>query len=474
MTRAPITFIPQSGPGERGRVGSGRLVNGLGETIDDGRKLLKRAPGLKRATASIKGRVHTRGMIPINDNEMFVVYDGGFEKVSYFSGSLSTITDCGFFAGTKPVTLARNNASTPQIICVSELAAFVMTSVGAAPYPDTNVGAPNSVCFIDGYFFFTYGDGSCIASKLNSTDIDLADSVKAESHSDGLMRGVPYRGNLYLFGPVSTEVWQNVGNELAFPFDRVGVIERGLLAPFAIAGWEEGFTHNLIWVGPDRIVYMLNGYSPTRISSFDVEQAIDTLPDKSTMRAFAYVSAGHAIWCLKSDSWTWCYDLLTSTWHERVSLGSDVWRAEGGAYINGGWLLGDETTGALFEPKDGYFFDDDQEIEFIAESAEAKNFPDRATVNRVDFDFVAGQGQAEGANVTITDPKAMISWSNDGGASWTMPIERTIGKQGKYRHGVTALRTGRCGRYGRRWRVSITDPIYIGLLGGTMEVGDEG
>jgi hypothetical protein len=471
MTRVPIPFPVQSAPGETGRTSGGRVVNALGEPLTGERVLLKRAPGLRRLTTSAEGRVHVRGMIAANDSELLVVYDTGVEKVSYFGGAISTIMDAGFLPGTDLVTLARNNAATPQIVCVCALGAFVLTTAAPpANYPDATVGSPNSVCFLDGYFFFTYGDGSCLASKLNSTDIDVLDSVKAESHADGLLRGVTYRGLLFLFGGASIEVYQNTANPTGFPFDRVAVIERGLISPFAVAGNEDGFTQNLIWVAPDRIVYMLNGYKPTRVSSFEVEQAIADLPDTSVLRAFVFVAAGHPLWCLKSDRWTWVYDLLTSTWHERASIGSSTWRAEGGTFMSGGWVLGDETTGALFHPEDGYFYDDDREIEFRVESQDPQTFPDRVSIPRADFDFVVGQGKADGADATTTNPRAMISWSDDSGGRWTIPVHRELGPQGRTEVGVTVFRTGRTGRYGRRWRVVVTDPVYVGLIGGTMEL----
>jgi hypothetical protein len=33
---------------------------------------------------------------------------------------------------------------------------------------------------------------------------------------------------------------------------------------------------------------------------------------------------------------------------------------------------------------------------------------------------------------------------------------------------VTVLNTGVSGPYGRRWRLDISDPVYVGFLGGTQ------
>ncbi len=70
------------------------------------------------------------------------------------------------------------------------------------------------------------------------------------------------------------------------------------------------------------------------------------------------------------------------------------------------------------------------------------------------------------ADPTILDPRALISWSDDGGSRWSSPLSRTLGRQGETRTRLTLLRTGMTGVQGRIWRIDVSDPVYCALLGG--------
>lgn len=472
MPSVPINFGTVSYQGEQPLAGSSRLINGIVEQISDGRIVIKRAPGLRRFITSAGGRVHTRGMIGANASTLLVVYDNRVESVT-FDGLVTASTDRGALAGTDLVTLARNNASTPQIVCVSPAnGAFVLTAGGApAAYPDPDAGAPNSVCFLDGYFFFTYGNGDCIASGLNSTSIDPLNSVRAESASDGLLRGVAFRGLLFLCGPSTIEVWQNTANPPpAFPFSRSAIIPRGLASTNAVAGWEYKTPATLIWAGSDNTVYQLSGYEPTRVSTHEVERSLQSLVDKSTLRASMFMNNGHAFFALKSPAFTWVLDLLTSTWQERHSYGRATWRGEQSVFHFGDWIVGDETTGYGFRPDNLAYKEDTEFLIYDVTSAPSQNFPTRTGVPRADFNFVPGIGLTGGDPATAGDPTVAVLWSDDGGALWSFPVFRRLGAAGAYGQRISVARTGQAGPQGRKWRLVVSDPNYVGLLGGEMQV----
>lgn len=464
-----IVFGNVSSPGETGRTSSSRLINCILEQLQDGTINHKRAPGLSRFITSAGGNVHTRGMIPANSNTLIIVYDGKVETVTY-SGETTTSTEGDVLLGTDLVTMARNNAATPDIVCVSpENGAFVIDAAGAvSSYPDSDVGAPNSVCFGDGYFFFTYGDGSCIASGLNDTSINVLDSIKAESQSGPILRGVFFRGMLLLFTGSTIEVWQNTANPSGFPFSRAAVIPRGIVSGNAVAGWEDKFAAQLMWVGPDNIVYKLSGYEPVRISTHDVEHDLQNLTDKTETRCFVCANNGHQFFVVKSSAFTWVYDLLTASWQERHSYGLANWRAEQSVFMWDDWVIGDELSGFAFRLGNFVYAEDVNPLVYDVTSQPAKGFPNRFTVARADFDFVAGMGVTGGDPYREGDPQVMISWSDDGGVTFGYPLSRLLGKVGEYRARVSVLRAGQATSYGRQWRLQVSDPVYVGLLGGDM------
>jgi hypothetical protein len=70
------------------------------------------------------------------------------------------------------------------------------------------------------------------------------------------------------------------------------------------------------------------------------------------------------------------------------------------------------------------------------------------------FNFVVGVGQATGIDPTGTDPSVGISWSDDGGITWSQEFIRKLGRQATPQR-ITMLRTGMSGVQGRRWRLKV-------------------
>jgi hypothetical protein len=463
--RVPIKFTPQSSKGDHVQTGGGRLVNAIVEQIEDGRTIVKRAPGLSRFAQSVDSNSHCRGMIAANSATLLILYDDEVESITLSGGSYVSEVR-GALSGSDLVTLARNNATTPDVVGVSpDGGAFTLAAAGApGAYPDADVGSPISVCFTGGYFFFAYGDGRCRASGLNSTAINSSDEVKAESGAGGLLRNVAYRGQLFLCGPSGIEVWQgDQPNASGFPFNRATVIPRGIAGTNAIAGWEDGFASALCWAGADNMVYQLRGYEPYRISTPTIERDLQALTDKTTLRCFVAAHNGHPYFYLKAPAFTHAFDLLTSTWQERKSYGYERFRAEQSVHMFGDWILGDEFSGDLLRLDADNYFESDQPLVFDVESDTTDDFPLNAAVNRADFNFVGGSGEGGG-----DDPQVMVSWSNSGGRDFGMPLMRSLGAIGDYSNLVTVKRCGRMGAHGRKWRLQVSDPGYVGLLGGTM------
>ncbi len=455
------------------RAGSGQLINAILEQLPDGRVIRKRAPGMRQFTTSASGATHCRGLILADSQTMIAVYDNQVE--SFTTAGVSTAL--GPLVGTGIVTLAKNR-KTPvaDIVACTTSAAYTLTTTGApVPYPDADVGVPNSVCFGDGYFFFTRGNGTCIASAINDTAINPLDVTLVNSSSSELLRGVFFAQTLFLFTRETIEAWVNTANPVGFPFSRSAVIPRGLANYAAVAGFEKNFAATLIFVGSDNIVYLMQGYSPYRISTSDVERRIQNVADKTTLRACVYMSQGHAIWQLTSSDFTLCFDVTNSYWFERTSKEMAFSRIESAQSDGSDWLVGDYATGKIGVVSADAYDEYGDTLTYRVQSFPVSNFPQRMVVRKTDFNFIAGVGLTpnttpyDPSTDPYADPQALFSWSDDGGASFTMPLQRSLGKIGNNIRVAVVLRSGQPTRYGRVWRVEVSDPVYVGLLGGTME-----
>lgn len=88
---------------------------------------------------------------------------------------------------------------------------------------------------------------------------------------------------------------------------------------------------------------------------------------------------------------------------------------------------------------------------------------------RADFDFIVGYGRERGLDPIEIDPVVMVSFSHDGGVSFGTPLERNLGREGRYANLVSVLNAGLSGSQGFKWRIVVSDPIDCTLKGGTME-----
>ncbi len=460
-----IPFPLTTWPGQVPQEGGGRLINCYAEPKADGSAVWKRVPGLDSwGTTSAIG---FRGMQGI-PGTLFA----GFEGAVYRFSGPGAGTRVGSLSGTKPIIWARNNrAGTPDVVAVDvENGGSVVTTSSVTNYPDPDVGQPNSVCHMDGYFFFTFGNGQCIASGLNTTDINPLDFITAESNPDGLTRAIPFGGYLLLFGPNSCELWSGSSpNATGFPFNRVTSTPHGIGARFAISGHEDGFGKALLWVGNDNRVKMLgSGYVPSDVSPPDLDRLIEAVTDKDTLIATSYAVGGRAMWVLSSPTWTWEFNVSTQKWNERASRDLTRWRGMQAHNFNGQWLVGDTNIGNILALNNATQTEAGDTLRARLESAPVKKFPARIVCARADFDLSVGQGIATGSATNLTDPTVEISWSDDGGVNWSNPLQRALGRQSVSTQRVTVLRTGMTGPQGRRWRVDVSDPVHVGILGGDM------
>lgn len=227
----------------------------------------------------------------------------------------------------------------------------------------------------------------------------------------------------------------------------------------------------MIWVGDDSVVYKLSGYAPVRLSTHDVERdlAAAAQVDRTAIEASVHLVAGHACWVVSMPGRTWVYDLTTEQWHERASHQAARWRGSQSVRAFGRWLIGDTAGTGLLEVREDVFMEDGAPLRFRVESLPSQAFPQRPAFPRVDFDFAFGTGLLS-ADPTVSDPKVLMSYSDDGGSTWSSPRSRPLGRRGQTRARVNYLRNGMSGTQGRIWRIDVSDPVYVALLGGAAAV----
>jgi hypothetical protein len=451
----------------------GRCLNVFVEQ-EQQQAVYKRVPGTGFFTdIGVNG---PRGFIE-SDGFVYGAYEDCVVRIDE-AGNVVMLT--GALPGTDRVTWAKNNqmASPPRgLVVVSALGAYSVTPTAVSPYPDGDLpGGPSSVCHLDGYILFAYGNGRIVATGLNDLAVDPLSVTTAEANPDGLLRGIVSGRQLFAMGPASIEVYQNVGSS-PFPLARTAVIPVGLIGTFGAAGGNEtdGWDQTPLFVAADGTVRHFKGYEPVIVSTRAVEHFIASVADPTTLTAYVYTSFGNSIWGIRANGANpqercWEYNTSTGYWHERQSQGFLTWRGHRTIRAFGKWLVGDVGTTELRAIDAAMQSERFDQIPCRIESKVMRNFPERLAVSRADFSFGHGMGIATGMDPIQTDPVAEISWSDDGGGTWSRPLRRTLGRQGEYGWDVRVNRTGLTTKAGRRWRIDFADPVPVVFLGATMDV----
>jgi hypothetical protein len=486
----PVSALPGRRPGE----GQGDLLNVFARKVGN---LIRwqRVPGTTRFTPPMIGPSFTtftpRGQLVV-DNFLVSVW-GDTVTVTLPNGDVTVLTGLPL-PGVGPVTMARNmRQPTPDVVVVADGNAFVinLATNTVVAYPPSSEGATslvpiNSVDYFSGYFVFSRPNGYIVASELQQLDWLALSVARAEANPDGLLRMFSSQPVLLACGTETIELYQDVGSS-PFPFQRVTVIPCGLLSTFAIAGGGSRWDRPLLWVAHDRTVRQLNGADPVIVSTEDVVSDIEEAVvngEADYLYAQAYTHGPNAIWSLSSPNWTWEYNLSTAGWHRRQSYYPDSptperapWRGYFTVRFDHRWLAQDAIDGGLLEvtsdaqaepsirrlrPSGDTLVETTLQAPLIArcESGPTKEVPANIRMAVIYLDFTVGFDVD-----AAPEPAVFISWSHDGGATWSNPLERMIGGKGQYRTMVQLRSTGRSSHHGVRVRWECVDPVPLAFHG---------
>lgn len=464
-----IPWPTTSMPGQNRQEGAGRLVNCFAEPLGENARSklsIKRVPGMRLFASS--DATGYRGAIEVN-NTLYAAFNNQILKTGNSGGSLDVH---GQFNGSAKCFFARNNNAIPDVVVIDPNdGASVITTSGVQPYPDNDVGSPNSVCYLGGYFFFTYGDGRCRSTGINTTDINSNDFTTAEYSPDGLLRAVPWNNQLYLFGTRSTEVLAgNPPNDTGFPFSRVTIIQRGLVGRYALAGWEEGFSKGLFFVAEDNAVYVLNGYQPEKISPPDLDRLLEATVDKNAIEASVYTSDGRSVLVISGPTYTWEFNVNSLKWNERASHDLTRWRGTQSLFAFNKWLTGTTDGGNIYQITSGVRNEGGNPLRAITDSAPVHKFPAGFSIERIDLDVTTGVGITNGTANQVA-PSIELSVSQMGDGVFGIPRILPLGERAVTTGKVYATRFGRAKSRGVIVRAAWSDEVDISLLGGDLRPG---
>lgn len=460
----------------------------------------KSIPGLDLYCAeTTNNSAACRGLYTTGTGKVFGVWSNQIFEIAQ-DGTKSYVGDLLSFGG--EVSFADNSF---EMILVDGVAGYtvnlttgVFAQIKDEYFPgiaDNDVTkAPTRVAMIDTYF---------IVNKQNSNEyywstanykpyaFDMDNPTKMNvwnglqfgqklGDSDEIIGMTQCSNLLWLFGRQSIEVHYNSGDYEGQLFSRVSnaLINFGCHAPNSIVR----FSTNVFWIGSDRagttgIFTAGSDFLPTRISTRGVESVMESMPKYDDAISYVYAADGHIfiVFYFPSGDTTFVYDVVTQAWHKRTKYDyitgqTSAWTALYSTFGHGRSIVGDRLGDALYVLDSDKYANDNPSGTGINYINRVKTSPIILNMGKMTryktFQLIMQQGVGLINNtpeLVGRDPKAMISWSNDSGKSWSNEREVGLGRIGEYskRTRLTTLGTAR----NRVWKIRITDPVQCVMAG---------
>lgn len=304
---------------------------------------------------------------------------------------------------------------------------FQKSSGGLLRITDPDFPTPKACAWKDGYGVVVEDStGKLYVSAINDfSSWDALDFTTAEFEPDNLVGCIATADSLIALGQKTTQFYYNSSNP-AYPFDvRQGAnIQIGCGAKDSAVS-RFGFT---FWIDDSGQVRMLNGYTPTVVSTPQIDYRISQLSTFTDATGHIYTQEGHTFYVLTfpTDRLTLCYDVVTGQWHDRTSYADDsryraAWVVQDGNTV----LAGDFTNGRVYKMRSDVYTDNLNPIRwrFTTQAVHGDNNMLQHKLFEVKFDGGVGDS---------SDPQVWMQYSDDNGHTWSRENWRGIGKQGEF------------------------------------------
>lgn len=428
---------------------SQRLVNLYCETYQDSgvmkTKSLINTPGLKTFKDFVLTGSRSQGiryfrtaLIIVLGNKIYTIAESGtsnliYDATTYESGSDDVdFTDNG---QNMMITFASGNAYVINFYADVYSVLKITNQV-------FNENLAGSCAYCAGRFFYSYLETGTIgySDLLDAQTWQSLNYFQCEDSPDKITKIMANNRDLLAFHPKGISFYYPTGGTDVIAKNTNVFVDKGCEAKFSICVDSNIF----YYLGIDGVVYSLNGYTPQKISTPALENAIEGYSDFSNARASVYSQQGHRFYILKfpSDNKTWVYDINNGLWHERYSyeyisndLQENEWR---GDYVCTAWngkpYATDSFDGIVYSLDLDYGQDGTLPIVRKFVFPTLNNETKRAFYRRLKLDMDCGIG--------ATETTIMLTYSDDGGYSWVSEAWRP------------ALNSGNFGEYKKRveWR----------------------
>lgn len=413
------------------------------------------------------GNGEVRGGLEYNDKAWFVA-----GSTLYEVNSAGTATSRGTLTSSSGrVTMAHNglrSGANQQIFIADGSRRYIYDNTAQTLTAYTDYAAVN-VVFIDGYFLFTVADTDRVyfTNLYDGVTVTSTDFFTAEGDPDQNSGLIADQRECYVFNKRSMEVFYNSGDaDTTFQRFQGGFKQTGCAAKYSPARID----NTIMWLtrnerGHAQVAALGQGYTPQIISTPELDYQLSRYTTVDDAFGYSYQFEGNEFYVLTfpTENKTWAYNARTQLWHRQAHNINGVFpsreRYNCHVFAFGKHLLGDMNNGKVYQLDSTVGTFNSVRIERQVITPNVTDEEQRIRISSAQLDMEEGTGDP---NVT-TDTQIWLSYSKDGGHTYSDEIEASIGDAGEYRTRAIWRKLG----WGRNWtfKVRTWSPNRVVLKG---------
>lgn len=487
-----IPFVGGSNEGRSTQHNATRSINLFVERGADDSKspvVLVGTPGTGSFASFSSGMVRMmhvvvdRCFVVVGENLYELYKDGGY------SASLGTFTsplDTHIVAVDNGVSA--NGVGGDQILMLANGLGYIynFTTDTFTQITDANFPADaEQATYLDGYFIVSNSTMGIFISELyDGLTWPALARAAAVSTPDDIRKPFALNQQLYLIKDSTTELWYNTETPTSegSPFARIsgGVLNFGTASGRSVVRCGDMTLMLATTRVQDSAAYFgvvsFSGTSMQKVSTQAIDYRISRLTTLSDASAYSYVAEGHLFYVLTfpTDDVTFVYDVAEKEWHERSSFvdgdpGQHRHLSNEYVFFAGKHLVSHFESPYIYEMSSAYYDDAGNPISYtrIAPPIFDPKEQDNVKIFKLVVDAEMGVGLS--GTTHNSTPQAWLSWSDDGGKTWSAEYSASMGKQGEYRKRLIWRRLG--SPRNRVFRLRISDAVKVVLYDAIVNDG---
>ena len=335
---------------------------------------------------------------------------------------------------------------------------------------DSDLESPNAAGSLNNQIIFDGDGGRFVVSNAgDATTINGLNYATAESNADNIIRPYIFNQTLLLFGDKTIEPWWNTGTGNP-PFERVdtGIINVGLGALDSVSNNDTV----VYFFGDDDQVYVLQGYNAGVISTEPMAREFAGYTTTEDAIGWCFTFGGYNFYLLTfpTEDKSWIYQEGGEFFELSSGTSGGRWIANSYAYCFRKHLIADHRNGNIYELNDTTYTENGAAIVRTRDSAPIhggllKAPGKRLEMNRFEILLESGTGLISGQG---SDPVIMLSFSDDGGRTFSTEMWGTTGQIGEYQFKVEWFALGSFDS--RILRIRTSDPVNYTIFSGAADI----